>query len=301
VTATGDLIVGGQFATAGGITANGIARWNGSAWSSLGTSPLAEVRSIKVTPDGALVAAGYDGVYRWDGTAWAFLGLSYSGSVNVVTDLPNGDLVAGASDGLPAGSTARSIARFDGTSWSTIGLATNYEVIAFATGPNGDLIVGGSFTRAGGLVSARLARLTTTCPATVANAGFGCSGSGGASTLTSTTLPWVESTFRATGSNLPAPCYVLSVYGLSPVVPAFALDSVFPEALAGCNLHVMPDGIETLFTATGTVQSQILLPNTPPLVGVSFYHQMVPVVVDAQLSPLEISATNALQLTAGMF
>ncbi|MFN8730160.1 MAG: hypothetical protein ACK5Z4_09920, partial [Planctomyces sp.] len=33
----GDLIAGGRFTTAGGVTVNSIARWNGSAWSALGT------------------------------------------------------------------------------------------------------------------------------------------------------------------------------------------------------------------------------------------------------------------------
>ena len=35
VSAT-DLYVGGSFSTAGGVGAGGVARWNGTAWSSLG-------------------------------------------------------------------------------------------------------------------------------------------------------------------------------------------------------------------------------------------------------------------------
>jgi hypothetical protein len=56
-----------------------------------------------------------------------------------------------------------------------------------------------------------------------------------------------------------------------------------------------------LFTVTGTAQSSFYLPNTPPLVGVTFYHQMVPIEVDAQGAWVSVTATNALQLTAGMF
>jgi hypothetical protein len=47
--------------------------------------------------------------------------------------------------------------------------------------------------------------------------------------------------------------------------------------------------------------STLTLPSTPPLVGVAFYHQMVPI----ELGPLgqfvAMTATNALQLTAGIF
>src|SRR5262249_26623259 len=35
--ASGDLIIGGPFWYAGGVTARGVARWNGSSWSALGT------------------------------------------------------------------------------------------------------------------------------------------------------------------------------------------------------------------------------------------------------------------------
>jgi hypothetical protein len=166
----------------------------------------------------------------------------------------------------------------------------------------GELVIGGEFTLAtNGAVSPYFGRLVSTCPATAVSFGLGCASSGGSNTLTATTLPWVDATFRATGTGLPVPCYVLSVYGLSPVLPSLPLHSVLIEALPGCDLHVTPDGIETLYTATGTVQSQIYLPNTPPLVGVTFYHQLLPVVLDAQSQLLEITSTNALQLTAGMF
>jgi hypothetical protein len=131
--------------------------------------------------------------------------------------------------------------------------------------------------------------------------GNGCTGSGGSNTLTAISLPWADGTFRGLGTGLPPTSYVFAVWGLSPVVPPLALDSVFVEALPGCKLHIAPDAIETLFTTTGTVQSQIGLPNIPPLVGVTFYHQMLPVVLDAQLHVLEISSTNALQLTVGSF
>ena len=40
VSANGDLYAGGQFNMAGGVSASRIAKWNGSAWSALGSGVL---------------------------------------------------------------------------------------------------------------------------------------------------------------------------------------------------------------------------------------------------------------------
>jgi hypothetical protein len=79
------------------------------------------------------------------------------------------------------------------------------------------------------------------------------------------------------------------------------LASALPQAGAGCDVLVAPDILGQLFTITGVAQSEFFLPNTPPLVGVTFYHQMVPIELDAQGNWVSITATNALRLTAGMF
>lgn len=39
----GTLIVAGEFTTIGGISATGIAKWNGATWSPLGTGLSAEI------------------------------------------------------------------------------------------------------------------------------------------------------------------------------------------------------------------------------------------------------------------
>jgi hypothetical protein len=47
--------------------------------------------------------------------------------------------------------------------------------------------------------------------------------------------------------------------------------------------------------------SQFFLPNSPPLAGVTFFHQMVPIELDGLGNWVSVQATNALQLTAGIF
>jgi hypothetical protein len=129
--------------------------------------------------------------------------------------------------------------------------------------------------------------------------GAGCPSSGGANVLTTTALPVANGTFRATGTGLPATAIVIAVSSVTPTAPPLPLASVLAQALPGCTLHVTPDILEALVTTTGTVQSSLLLPDSPPIIGVTFYHQMVPIEVDAAGDWTSITATNALRLTVG--
>jgi hypothetical protein len=52
-----DLYVGGDFTTAGGASANRVARWNGSAWSALGSGVNTTVNALAVS--GSQVFSGY--------------------------------------------------------------------------------------------------------------------------------------------------------------------------------------------------------------------------------------------------
>jgi hypothetical protein len=117
--------------------------------------------------------------------------------------------------------------------------------------------------------------------------------------LTAQTLPWVDGTLRTRGTGLPALALVVVDSGLVAIVPGFPLASVFAEAPLGCELRLLPIVEQLHVTTTGTVDASLLLPNTPPLVGVTFFQQMVAVEVDGAATILEITVSNALQLTAG--
>ncbi|MBL9079620.1 MAG: hypothetical protein JNL08_19105 [Planctomycetes bacterium] len=66
-----------------------------------------------------------------------------------------------------------------------------------------------------------------------------------------------------------------------------------------CDALVVPDILGVLRTTTGTAQSSWFLHNTPSLVGVAIFHQMVPIEFDALGNWVAVTGTNALQLTAG--
>ena len=176
---SGDLIAGGFFTSAGGVPANFIARWNGSAWSALGTGmsggnfsvpPI--VKALTTLPSGDLIAGGdfitaggvtLNCIARWNGSAWSALGTGMSGGssnpvVFALTTLPSGDLIAGGSFTTAGGVTVNRIARWNGSAWSALGTGMNNEVTALTTLPNGDLIASGLFTNAGGVPANRIAR-----------------------------------------------------------------------------------------------------------------------------------------------
>jgi hypothetical protein len=122
-------VAGGFFTTAGGVSANRIARWNGSSWTALGS-----------------------GVN--EGTVTSIIALAV---------LPNGNLVAGGDFTTAGGVTANNIARWNGSSWAPLGSGMNSRgVYALAALPNVDLVAGGTFATAGGLPSNYWARWTST-------------------------------------------------------------------------------------------------------------------------------------------
>jgi len=113
------LFAGGDFLTAGGEPANNVARWNGSAWDSLGAGlrdPRLLIQGVRDLTlfEGSLVAgvelADFLPVKRWDGTTWVPMS-TLSGSVKVFT-MHQGSLIAGGTFPPTGTQTANSVARW---------------------------------------------------------------------------------------------------------------------------------------------------------------------------------------------
>jgi len=125
VDVEGNIFAVGDFTTAGGVSANSIAEWNGMSWSALGSGVHGIVEALAVDSAGNLHAGG------------TFL--------------------------TAGGEPAWKVARWDGTSWSALGsgIATGagfpLSVYALALDRAGNLYAGGDFTTAGGKVSSRIA------------------------------------------------------------------------------------------------------------------------------------------------
>ena len=160
----GKLIAGGDFDSAGGKPAYGIAEWNDTSWSAIGRGMNSTVSALTVY-NGKLVAGGYfsiaggdsaNYIAEWDGTKWSALGTGVDAPIDVLT-VYNGDLIAGGIFTVAGGNSVACIAKWNGTSWSNIGggVGSNnfryHRPEVWALGVyNGNLYAGGKFTSAGG-------------------------------------------------------------------------------------------------------------------------------------------------------
>jgi HYR domain-containing protein len=170
------LFVGGTFASASGVPANRIARWDGSSWTALGSGVSGVVRALAAFDDGsgpALYAGGdftlaggvaASRIARWNGSSWAPLGSGLNGVVRALAAYDDGSgprLYAGGDFTLAGGVAASRIARWNGTSWSALGSGMNGAVHALAVHADGSgpaLFVGGGFSSAGGTAASGIAR-----------------------------------------------------------------------------------------------------------------------------------------------
>lgn len=300
---TGEVVLGGNGLLGNFSTA---AIWDGSTLSPLGVCPVGIVRCFARLPNGDLVAGGgiqgSGTVARWNGSLWQPLGGGFLDEVNALQTLPNGDLVAGGSFSVAYGAPADHLARWNGTSWSPMGAGTDGGVRALALDPAGQLLVGGWFQAAGGLPSAHLARYVSTCPAAAVATGTGCTGSGGPNLLRPVTQPWLHATWRAQGQGFANSSLVFAATGTSSIAQGIVpLPAVLAQALPGCDLLVTPEFLQAIITTTGVAESQITVPASPILIGLTLHHQMVAFELATQGGFVAITATNALTLTIGDF
>ncbi len=308
----GDVVAGGVFTAAAGVATDNLARWDGSQWHAFGQpiSASSRVGALTVTQNGDLLVGGTwtmiggiaaNFIARWNGSTWSPVGNLTIGpgtSVWCLAELPDGDVMAGGSQlrsfGLIAG-----LVRWDGTywlpPWSPAG-----SVVTLAMTSDGDLAAGGSFTTQSH--AANFALLRTPCTPTATTFGAGCTGSGGANTLTAATLPWTGATFRARATGLAPNSLAIGVRGLS--TGSTPLQPLLAQALPGCHLFVSPDLLDLHLPnigAPGTADIAFAIPDAPALTGAVLHLQVVPVVFAGTGAIAEFSASNALTLTIGSF
>ena len=153
-----DLYVGGIFRTAGGITCNNIARWDGSNWHPVGKEPgiMGGINAMAVDTVKNLLYVGggvthadtiSTGIFAaWDGSKWhaaSYPSFDYSVAINAMTFF-NGKIYAGAYSnfGNPMDTT---LIYWDGSKWTWIP-GPNNGVLALEP-YNGNLYVGGLFQK----------------------------------------------------------------------------------------------------------------------------------------------------------
>ena len=123
-----DVYVGGDFAIAGGVAVNGIARWDGGKWNAVG---------------GGLSGGGTFGSGSISALAWR-----------------DGKLYVGGSFGGIGGISAHRIAKWDGTTWTGLDKTNSNadDVSGVAITGDGSVFVAGDFNTLGGLDANNIAR-----------------------------------------------------------------------------------------------------------------------------------------------
>jgi trimeric autotransporter adhesin len=174
----GELIAAGEFETAGGQPAQRIARWNGSAWSPLGSGLNGEVLTLavysgEVYAGGNFAVAGgifANRIARWNGTSWNSVGTGITGGVALVNGMAvmNGRLYVGGEFNAAGGVSVNNLASWDGSTWSNPG-NVNGRVNAVTAHHHftlsDSLYISGAFTSVAGISANRVARLTGVFPA----------------------------------------------------------------------------------------------------------------------------------------
>jgi hypothetical protein len=162
----GNVFVAGYFDTAGGLPANHIAKWDGNAWSALGSGMNDGAAVYALAVGGTNLYAGGDftivgglpanDIAKWNGSGWSALSSGTVGIGNSVSAVAvsGTNLYVGGSFTSAGGLPANYIAKTDGIAWSALGSGMgngDYPPTIFALAVSGgDLYVGGNFTTAGG-------------------------------------------------------------------------------------------------------------------------------------------------------
>jgi hypothetical protein len=171
VDGAGNLYIGGYFTVIGDVIANGIAKWNGSSWSALGSGIQGNGGVLALAVSGSNVYAGgaftnaggvaATNIAKWNGTSWSALGSGtsggiYSGDVYALA-VSGSNLYAGGSFTTAGGGAANSIAKWNGSSWTNLGSGMSDHVYALAVSGS-DLYAGGGFSTAGGSAANNIAK-----------------------------------------------------------------------------------------------------------------------------------------------
>ena len=159
-----NLHVGGDFTSAGGVSASRVARWNGLAWAPLGDGLNGAVSALATFNAGLYVGGIFtraggnpaSRIARWNGASWSPLGAGMNDQV-LAMSVFNNEVYAGGLFTTAGGRSANKIARWTGTVWAPLDSGMNNAVNALAV-YNNELYAGGSFTTTGDSSASRIAK-----------------------------------------------------------------------------------------------------------------------------------------------
>lgn len=149
------LYAGGDFDSAGGVSASGIARWVNGLWQKVGNGDeLFAVNSLAIFDDGTepdLYAAAFD-LMRWDGAQWSEVPGQPSSVHSAIGVHDSGDgpelIVSGGFFILTKDGWTEYIARWNGAAWHAMGdglISVAHDYQLFVDGSGEKLFAAGGF------------------------------------------------------------------------------------------------------------------------------------------------------------
>jgi len=297
----GDLLVAGAFTTIDGVNANRIARWDGTAWHSLGSGLDAPVFDLATLADGSIIACGLfttaggapaSRVARWTGSQWQPMGLGV-GPLSAIKLLPLSgvDVLMGGSFLTAGGQTIRRLARWDGQAWRPFA-APSFPLTIWdlCEAPDGTIYAAG-FDLSNGNIS----RIRVPCPSSIETTFDGCTSAGSAPELIPWSLPRLGVQMYSGVRGLPDGLAVcVASESMSAPLP---LAQLFPSP-TGCELAVTPFVLDLLVPNGGWSQWSVSIPNDTSLIGETFHHQVVAFELSAA-GIVEATSSNRLSWTIG--
>jgi len=156
IDGSGNLYAGGDFNSAGGVDVQNIAKWNGSAWSALGTGTNSHVKAIKIRGSNVYVGGGFSqaggipdtqGIAKWDGSDWSAIGTGTNGWVNAIAFDNSGNIFIGGEFTQVNNVDAKNIAKWNSSTseWNPLINGVDNEVLALTIDGSGCVYVGGKF------------------------------------------------------------------------------------------------------------------------------------------------------------
>ena len=198
----GEIHVAGQFTNIGGVAANGIAKWNGTAWSALGTGIAGPagfgngayalaVHGSDLIVAGRITAAGGNvvtNVTKWNGTTWSAMGAGddYIEALAVF----GGEVHYGYGGGVK---------KWNGSAWTSVGGTTSG--VTCMTASASKLTIGGYFNTAGGVTAKNVASWDGTAWSALGS-GIEDSGNGVLAAATDGTRIWIGGDFFEVGGKV---------------------------------------------------------------------------------------------------
>lgn len=127
----GMIYVTGQFTSIGGVSANRIAYWDGTAWNAMGSGLDSYGNSIVIAPDGYPYVGGnfttangvtVNYVAKWTGTTFSAMGATgTNGQVYGLNWDTSGNLLVCGAFSTAGGVTVNGVAKWSGTTWTAMG------------------------------------------------------------------------------------------------------------------------------------------------------------------------------------